>query len=29
MMAGNWDVTVMAMKNGQEIASKTLTVTAQ
>ena len=29
MMAGNWDVTVMAMKNGQEIGSKKLTVTAK
>ncbi|MEQ1760639.1 MAG: FixH family protein [Vicinamibacterales bacterium] len=29
MMAGNWDVTVMAMKNGQEIASKKLKVAAK
>jgi uncharacterized GH25 family protein len=29
MTAGNWDVTVMAMKNGQEIGTKKLTVTAQ
>ena len=29
MMAGNWDVTVMAMKNGQEIGSRKLTVTAK
>jgi uncharacterized GH25 family protein len=29
MMAGNWNVTVMAMKNGQEIGSKTLTVAAK
>jgi uncharacterized GH25 family protein len=29
MMAGNWDVTVMAMRNGQELASKKLTVTAK
>ena len=28
-MAGSWDVTVMAMKNGQEIASKKLTVAAK
>jgi uncharacterized GH25 family protein len=29
MMAGDWAVTVMAMRNGQELASKTLTVTAK
>ena len=29
MMAGNWEVTVMAMRNGQELASKKLTVTAK
>ena len=29
MMAGNWTVTVMALKNGQEIGSKTLTVAAK
>ena len=29
MMAGDWDVTVMAMRNGQELASKTLTVAAK
>jgi nitrogen fixation protein FixH len=29
MMAGTWDVTVMAMRNGQEIAAKKLTVTAK
>lgn len=29
MMAGNWDVTVMAMRNGQELASKKVTVTAK
>jgi nitrogen fixation protein FixH len=29
MMAGNWEVTVMAMKNGQELGSKKLTVTAK
>ena len=29
MMAGNWDVTVMAMRNGQEIGSKKLTVAAR
>lgn len=29
MMAGNWHVTVMAMRNGQELASKMLTVTAK
>jgi hypothetical protein len=28
-MAGNWDVTVMAMRNGQEIGSRKLTVTAR
>ena len=28
-MAGSWDVTVMVMKNGQEIASKKLTVAAK
>ena len=28
-MAGSWDVTVMAMKNGQEIGSRKLTVTAK
>jgi uncharacterized GH25 family protein len=29
MMAGTWNVTVMAMHNGQEIGSKKLTVTAK
>jgi uncharacterized GH25 family protein len=29
MMAGKWDVTVMAMRSGQELATKKLTVTAQ
>jgi uncharacterized GH25 family protein len=29
MMAGNWEVTVMAMRNGQELGSKKLTVTAK
>jgi uncharacterized GH25 family protein len=29
MMAGNWDVTVMAMRNGQELATKKVTVTAK
>ncbi len=29
MMAGDWDVTVMAMRNGQELASKKVTVTAK
>ena len=29
MMAGNWNVTVMAMRNGQEIGSKKLTVAAK
>jgi uncharacterized GH25 family protein len=29
MMAGNWDVTVMAMRNGQEIGSRKVTVTAK
>ena len=29
MMAGNWDVTVMAMRNGQELASKKVTVSAK
>ena len=29
MMAGKWDVTVMAMRGGQELATKKLTVTAQ
>jgi hypothetical protein len=29
MMAGNWDVTVMAMRNGQELGSKKVTVTAK
>jgi uncharacterized GH25 family protein len=29
MMAGSWEVTVMAMRNGQELASKKLTVTAK
>ena len=28
-MAGSWNVTVMAMKNGQEIGSKKLTVAAK
>jgi nitrogen fixation protein FixH len=28
-MAGSWDVTVTAMKNGQEIGSRKLTVTAK
>ena len=28
-MAGNWDVTVMAMRGGQELATKKLTVTAK
>ena len=29
MMAGSWDVTVMVMKNGQEVGSKKLTVAAK
>lgn len=29
MMAGDWNVTVMAMRNGQEIGSKKLTVAAK
>jgi uncharacterized GH25 family protein len=29
MMAGNWEVTVMAMRNGQEIGRKKLSVTAK
>ena len=29
MMTGNWEVTVMAMRNGQEIGSKKLTVAAK
>ncbi len=29
MMAGNWDVTVMAMRNGQELGAKKLTVAAK
>jgi uncharacterized GH25 family protein len=29
MMAGNWDVTVMAMRNGQELASKRVTVSTK
>jgi uncharacterized GH25 family protein len=29
MMAGNWDVTVMAVRNGREIGVKKLTVTAK
>ena len=29
MMAGNWDVTVMAMRGGQEIGTRKLTVTAK
>jgi hypothetical protein len=29
MMAGKWDVTVMAMRGGQELATKKLTVSAQ
>ena len=29
MMAGNWDITVKAMRNGQELGSKKLTVTAK
>jgi nitrogen fixation protein FixH len=29
MMAGNWDVTVMAMRDGQEIGNKKMTVTAK
>jgi nitrogen fixation protein FixH len=28
-MAGNWDVTVIAMRGGQELATKKLTVTAK
>jgi len=28
-MAGDWEVTVMAMRNGQELASKKVTVTAK
>jgi hypothetical protein len=29
MMAGSWDVTVMAMRGGQELGTKKLTVTAK
>jgi uncharacterized GH25 family protein len=29
MTAGNWDVTVMAMRNGQELGTKKLTVAAK
>jgi uncharacterized GH25 family protein len=29
MMAGNWDVTVIAMRGGQELGTKKLTVTAK
>ena len=29
MMAGDWNVTVMAMRNGQELGTKQLTVTAK
>jgi nitrogen fixation protein FixH len=29
MMAGNWDVTVMAMRGGQELGTRKLTVTAK
>jgi hypothetical protein len=29
MMAGDWDVTVTAMRGGQELASRKVTVTAQ
>lgn len=29
MMAGNWDVTVMAMRGGQEIGSEKMTLTAK
>ena len=29
MMAGDWEVTVMAMRNGRELGSKKLTVTAK
>lgn len=29
MMAGNWDVTIMAMRGGQEIGTKKLSVTAK
>ena len=29
MMAGNWDVTVMAMRGGQEIARRQIAVTAK
>jgi len=29
MMAGNWDVTVIAMRAGQELGTKKLTVTAK
>jgi nitrogen fixation protein FixH len=29
MMAGNWDVTVMAMRGGQEIATKKMPLTAK
>jgi nitrogen fixation protein FixH len=29
MMAGDWDVTVMAMRGGQELGSKKLTLTAK
>jgi uncharacterized GH25 family protein len=29
MMAGNWNVTVMAMRNGQELATKKMTLTAK
>ena len=29
MMAGNWEVTVMAMRNGQELGSKKVTLSAK
>ncbi len=29
MMAGNWDGTVMVMRGGQEIGSRTMTLTAK
>jgi nitrogen fixation protein FixH len=29
MMAGSWDVTVMAMRGGQELGSQKVTVTAK
>ena len=29
MMAGNWDVTVMAMRAGQDLGTKKLTLTAK